>query len=305
MINKLIKKIEKNLSVKGKIAIGLVVLALLSNFAYNLLKPNDMILSAVKITNIANTSGGSGVILSSKENESLIITNSHVCRVIENGGYVHTNSNSYFVDSYKHSLNHDLCLIKVLDNLKINTKIASSRPIDYYEEAFIAGHPKLLPTVVTSGHFSGKMVITVLIGLKKCTAEDLQDSDNAMYCIFFGGIPVVKNYVSTLVTATIMPGSSGSGVYNKHKALTGLAFAGSGDLGYAWTVPYEYLKLFMEQEADILPFIKAKTEMAASSSKETGVQRVVRSCNTATTESPDTVKKICELVRKDLIWRQK
>jgi V8-like Glu-specific endopeptidase len=43
---------------------------------------------------------------------------------------------------------------------------------------------------------------------------------------FVGGIPDIMQYDSTLVTATIMPGSSGSGVYNENKELAGVVFAG-------------------------------------------------------------------------------
>jgi len=55
-----------------------------------------------------------------------------------------------------------------------------------------------------------------------------------------------------LVTATIMPGSSGSGVFNEDMELSGLAFAGSGDLGYAWTVPYEDMMYFLNKELENL-----------------------------------------------------
>lgn len=207
----------------------------------------EMASAAVAITTPSERSGGTGVILESSSSESYILTNNHVCHVVVNGGIVKTDNNrKYEVVSYRPSAMHDLCLITVKADLGVNTAIANKAP-ELYEDAAIAGHPNLFPTVVTRGHFSKIDRGEVVIGTRTCTEEELH-SGAAMFCLFMGGIPVVKSYEMQLVTATIMAGSSGSAVYNSRGQLSGLVFAGQGDLGYAFIVPFEYVEGFLNNE---------------------------------------------------------
>lgn len=55
----------------------------------------------VMLTNKEKTSGGSGVIYSSSSKGSLILTNAHVCKGLQNGGLATTNTGSYLVERYK------------------------------------------------------------------------------------------------------------------------------------------------------------------------------------------------------------
>jgi len=175
------KKIE-SIPMTLKLVIGSIVVLSLVHTSSTIIKKNDVTESSVKIVRSDQRSGGTGVIISSSNTESRILTNSHVCKVIENGGLVISPKGQFRVFSYTHSQNHDLCLVKVKDNLGVNTKIASNPPRKYYEKGFISGHPKLLPNVVTSGHFSGKMIIQVLTGFEKCSEEDLRNPNLVLMC---------------------------------------------------------------------------------------------------------------------------
>jgi S1-C subfamily serine protease len=210
--------------------------------------------SSVMITTLNGLSGGSGVIFSSYETYSIILTNKHVCEVIKYGGSVVTNDNQkYFISLYKFSKIHDLCLIQVNNNLKINSKLSITAPKPG-EPAYIVGHPNLLPTTITEGHFSGHQTIEVLVGIKPCTSEHLTVPE-AILCVFMGGIPDYKAYDSQVVSALIKPGSSGSPVYNSRGEIAGLVFAGSGDIGFAFVVPYEYIDLFLTKELNGLDLL--------------------------------------------------
>lgn len=209
---------------------------------------NDVFKNSVEVTNMAANSGGSGTVLLSSKSDSYVLTNSHVCNLVKNGGLVTGDQGQYLVNAYKESKLHDLCVIRVSGNLGYNTNIANKAPRLYYDSASIAGHPHLMPEVVTKGHFSGRSIIQVLIGTKKCTADDLNDPNKVALCMILGGLPLIKSYDSVLVTATIMPGSSGSGVYNSKGELAGVVFAGQGDFGYAWTVPYDAMYNFLFRE---------------------------------------------------------
>jgi S1-C subfamily serine protease len=199
--------------------------------------------------------GGSGVILRSTQNESFILTNKHVCDLVKSGGKVVHEGASYEVQEVKPYPKHDLCLVKVFHSFGINVRIAREAPA-LYSSATIAGHPSLMPTVMTHGHFSGKETIKIIADIRPCTEKDMEE--NGLFCVFLGGIPVVKSFETQVVSATILPGSSGSPVFNSRGELSGMAFASrSQELSYAYIVPYEYLYDFMRTEGQ-LEWIKTK-----------------------------------------------
>lgn len=309
---------KKKQSSTKSLIVKLTIVALLVLGTIKLLSPanpprNDVQSSAVMITNTEGTHGGSGVILSSSQTRSEILTNSHVCRVVENGGMVKTKNREYAVTSYKHSKTHDICLITVDANLRINTAVAKETPDPYYETARISGHPSLFPNVVTSGHYSGKKVISVMTGVRPCTEEDIKDERKVILCMLMGGIPEIKRYESTLVTATISPGSSGSGVYNDKGELTGLVFAGAGNLGYAWTVPYEFLINFLEKEQQTIEASRPNNTIDIFSGQGSGrnqlkpnfneieaINKVYEVC-----ENPkDKMKQFCSNLSSDMVYRK-
>lgn len=210
----------------------------------------DLKARSVKIVNFEKNSGGSGSIISSSHRESTILTNNHVCEVVVNGGLIIAGTKEYAVTSFKRSQRHDLCLITVGANLGVNTKIASEAP-ELQEEASVSGHPRLLPNVITRGHFSDKQIISVMTGVRECTKEDME-SPNMLLCFFLGGIPEITTYEAQLVTAYIQGGSSGSPVYNAYGEIAAVVFAGSGEISQAYTVPYEAVATFFEVELPIL-----------------------------------------------------
>jgi S1-C subfamily serine protease len=202
------------------------------------------------------SSGGSGVIYKSSEKESVILTNKHVCEVIQAGGLVGTAKKTYKIDSYKLYPKHDLCMVRVLANLKVNTQLAKKRP-KLYSHAFVSGHPALLPHVLTEGYFSSSRTIDIAIGMKDCDGSE--KPEEMMYCMIFGQVPIIRSFRGQLVTATIMPGSSGSGVFNEDGDISGLVFAGNAQgLSYGFIVPYDFVKDFVDN-ADKYKWQRPKT----------------------------------------------
>lgn len=203
--------------------------------------------TSVKILNAKMNSGGSGVIISSSDTGSKILTNKHVCGVIQNGGVVKSHSQEVSVASYKLYPKHDLCLVTVRENLGVDTHLASKEPA-IFSDINVSGHPALLPYIRSKGHLSDKRIIAVMIDTKKCDGKE--EGDEKMYCAFLGAKPIIQDFDSQLVSALIMPGSSGSGVFTTGGELMGLVFAGSGDgLGYGSIVPFKYLQDFLANEA--------------------------------------------------------
>lgn len=252
-------------------------------------------LTSVMITRYDGRSGGSGVIISSNKNSSQILTNAHVCEVIKNGGIVRSDIAKGIVKNYKVSEIHDLCLITTNNNFKVNTVIAESSP-DLYEDAITVGHPHLLSTIVTRGHFSQKELITIVVGTKPCTQNESEE--DSVFCQYFGIIPIIKTYEAQVVSSTIMPGSSGSPVYNKNGEIAGLVFAGSGDFGYALIVPFEYISGFFEYELQTLPVrFPNDASRISDDSEETKVW--IKACGQ--NEIPNKIRMVCNLVSKSLL----
>lgn len=207
--------------------------------------------TTVKITNEAQNSGGSGTIILSSSDSSYVLTNAHVCDVARYGGRVIKESGASFsVESYRKSKTHDLCLIRVAANLGANVEVAAENAY-LLETSIVSGHPGLLPIVKTEGHFSGREIITIMTDIRACEESDYKDPVLGILCTMLGGrLPVFKNYDAQLVTNLIMPGSSGSGVYNSVGQLTAVIFAGQRGLGYGFVVPYEYVIRFLLNDSD-------------------------------------------------------
>jgi S1-C subfamily serine protease len=202
----------------------------------------DYAKTSAMITLPEKNSGGSGVILTSNTSMSTVLTNKHVCQLIQNGGLVITDQGEYPVHSFRVYKRHDLCLVTVLANLHTSNKLADVPPT-IYSNITIAGHPALMPTMVTTGHFANKMIISLMVGVQKC--DGTESNDEQLMCLITGKKPLIQAHQAVPVTATIMPGSSGSGAFNDKGEIAGLVFAGSGDLSYGLLVPYEYVKDFL------------------------------------------------------------
>lgn len=261
--------------------------------------PANLAKPTVMITNLQKTSGGSGVVIRSSDNESIILTNGHVCKVARNGGLVITDDQeSYPIVSFVLSQIHDLCLLKVSSNLNLSAPFAKHAP-KTYDTALISGHPHLLPTTITPGHFSGKHVIQVMIGIRSCSPEEAADPRIGLFCILAGGIPDVKNYESILVTATILPGSSGSAIYNGKGEISALVFAGSGEFGYSESVPYEYIAYFLKVELPtLIPQVPNMSVNFASNrnSSKYYLSKVSEVCKNTKVVLQ---QKICDLLQED------
>lgn len=259
--------------------------------------------ATVMITNLAETSGGTGVVYNSSTTNSEIITNGHVCGVVKNGGIVKNDNIKGFVTSYYVSKLHDLCLIKTNANFNAESTIAKTPPA-IYSQAAVSGHPHLLPTLITKGTFTNKLVVSVMTGFRQCEEADLQNPDTSLLCLLTGGIPVVKNYESQVVGATIQAGNSGSAVYNESGEVAGLVFAGSGDLSYGMIVPQEYLYSFIKDELPLAQFVQPNTTLGI---EDLGLKNKLKSVcfrYRLGDENLAPIAKYCNLVNTDLIFNK-
>jgi S1-C subfamily serine protease len=224
-----------------------------SQMAYSSALTDKIRAATVKLTNIKETTGGSGVILRSGVTTSVILTNAHVCELFVDGGVVTTTANTkHLIHSLKISESHDLCLVKVRADLEVNTKVSKFPPA-VGDEAYVSGHPTLLPQILQKGEFFDSLMIELLVDLRKCTKAETEQ--NPFMCILFG-FPIIKTYEAQLVSTMVEGGSSGSGVFDTWGQVVGVVFAKRGS-GYspAFAVPYTYVRHFVTKEHKTLKWL--------------------------------------------------
>ena len=286
---------------------GVILIVFLMSMSSTILtnyKKDKIAKTTVMITRMTR-GGGTGVILKSSTNESQILTNVHVCEAIENGGVVNTSTgNKHLVTKIAKSQFHDVCMVYVQADLGVNTPLASKSP-ENYTLATVSGHPNLLPVTVTKGLFGDKQSIQVFMGIMPCDDSDKTDPGVAQVCAFFGGIPVLKTFDARYVSATIMPGSSGSAVYNSDYEIGGLVFAGSGELSYAYTVPYEYVSYFVNDEPKNIEQINYVTTLVDQLAKEQQKEKyntyIMEKCKVPVNTN---IEQHCKVITKDLEFRK-
>jgi len=211
----------------------------------------DFMKVSVKVLNSAGNSGGSGLILSSGQGGSIILTNKHVCNATK-GGVIETPGHlTHRIHYLKIDPSHDLCLIGIDADLGIDVKIANKAP-EVGDKSIVVGHPALLPVIVTEGHFSEHMIVTLIESYKDCETADYLDLLLARTCLSSGKIPQFVTREGHLVSSLIMPGSSGSPVFNDSGELAGVIFAGQGSLSFGIAVPLESIWQFIKKQRSMM-----------------------------------------------------
>lgn len=257
--------------------------------------------SAVMIVNSQASSGGTGSILSSSNKGSYILTNKHVCEVVQRGGYVIKEKLKSKVVSYREYDKHDLCLIKVKNNLGVNIKLAATEP-EMADVSAVSGFPQLYPNTITRGHFSDKLIVKVMIGEEECTEEEFLTN---MMCMFFGIKPIVKPFKAQHTSNLIQPGNSGSAVLNSKGELAGVVFAGSGDLGFALIVPHEFVVDFIKNKnkyEELIPDLGFKLD-DDSLFEDDHLETINFVCK-LTLFKPKQIKEICQNTFFDRLHRK-
>ena len=260
----------------------------------------DIAKTAAMITNMKGNSGGTGVVLHSSFFSSQILTNRHVCQVVKFGGLVTTDGHKATVSSFVTSETHDLCLITVNEDLGVNTEVAKESP-ELYSPSIVSGHPALLPTLITHGIFSHKEIIEIMTEVRKCTEDEFK-GQYGLVCLLLGGMPVIKTYVAQVSSSLIMPGSSGSAVWNSSGRIAALVFAGAGNLGYSHLVPVEFINNFLQNE---VPKLETKFPLDDSLSKlQTEPEQKLRNAckDTNNVIQYMIIKNYCKYVDLDFVY---
>lgn len=257
------------------------------------LKVSDLRKSSVRIYNPEKNSGGTGAVIKSTEHGSKILTNKHVCRLIEQGGVVNREGEDYEITHYKKFADHDLCLVAIKEQLKVNTVISKDKA-NISDVVYVSGHPNLLPHIVTKGHLSDVVSIKLVVGMRPCKKNDV-----SLKCMFFGGFPVVRKFESQVVSNLIKPGSSGSAVFNTKGEIVGVVFAGSGrNFSHGFIVPQKYIHYFLSV-AKFNNYVPVGTKV-----NDYGIEGRVFNYNKCRQSTQEKIQTMCNELEDNLIWRK-
>jgi hypothetical protein len=173
------------------------------------------------ITNPGPIIGGGTGFLLDLGNESIIMTNRHVCEGVGQYGKVDVHFSKpvkRVTLEYRIFSLHDLCIITPPKDLKGGLKLA----LNTYprQNAYIVGHPRLLPIQMAEGFIESEDIFGVM------------DHDGS-----------ITNITGVRIKVDSHPGNSGSPILNSDGEVIGVLFAGSPI--HSVMVPLYMVKLFI------------------------------------------------------------
>lgn len=237
---------SKLVRILSAIALGVVLGFPLSN----LVRPADPLRSVVYVTNKEGTSGGTGFHVRAKSGEKYLVTNAHVCEGIEKDGEVYVRLATEDLPIPRHVLQKspttDLCLVEALPQAK-PVEMAESDP-GAGDLLTAIGHPKLFQMTETSGLVIGPRKITMLDRLIPLPGEcDEPKHERKEIDILFFKVPACLIHLDAIqTTVVILPGSSGSPLFDEAGKVRGVAFGADSNDNWAAIVPVSDLREFLE-----------------------------------------------------------
>lgn len=213
-------------------------------------KPKDYKLVTGLVEDYDRSGGGTTVLYKSSKNGSLFWTNKHVCINLLDGGRILLNNEAYDVKELLFYKDHDLCMLKIKENLKLDLVLAKSAPQEY-DEVTAVGYPLLKGPIISKGYIVNSEMILHGSPLDMCYPLDT---------LFYRCEENKKKFdelSSTFVAIFVTFGSSGSPLFNTAGELVGLVMAKDKEAGfsYGYAVPLNYLKDFASQINNNTKFI--------------------------------------------------
>lgn len=206
--------------------------------------------SVVMLTNLIQTSGGTGFFVRTPSGKLKILTNGHVCRLAgPDKGLMVIGENDVGV-AYVEAVyeNNDLCLLDTPIEAPA-LKIASS--VRNTENVYVLGHPLLEPKTLVSGQISGSRTVQVMQGydVPNCTGPTYHQVPPDFIGFLVGAkYACIRETEATIATTNILPGNSGSPVLNAYGNVVGVAFAGAPGTVRAMIVPLDDVQDFLKDK---------------------------------------------------------
>lgn len=196
--------------------------------------------------------GGTGFVVRTAFGGNVILTNSHICGIDE----IYTLSLVTGEELKQVALDviDDLCAVyPVYGGLtKDSALVVANKPLEIGERLYVAGHPRLQPTTLTTGEAYLTLQELVPIGYKEATENrahiKCETLSGDLLLELLSGIFCLVNRTSQRITAKIMPGSSGSPVVNSWGEVEGVVWGYATDEAMGLAVPLNRIRSFLGYE---------------------------------------------------------
>lgn len=208
----------------------------------------DPLLSVAYVTNKEGTSGGTGFHVKAPSGKMYLVTNGHVCKGVEKDGVVYVRlgegDTSVPRNVIQESPSTDLCLVEPLPQARA-VKLSEKDPESGDILAAI-GHPRLFQITKTQGITIGPRKVEFIQSFnpEPGTCDEPKNVRKEITLLFWK-IPACLVAVDAIqTTITILPGSSGSPIFDEQFRVKGIAFA-SDESAWAAIVPVTQLNTFL------------------------------------------------------------
>lgn len=250
------------------IAIGTAIVLLMLNPEEPQPNPVDQaieisIQTSALVYDPRNNSGGSGVVIYSDLEKTLVLSNSHVCTALNmEFAKIKLYTGEFQVQAHKLYPIHDLCLLK-LHNAPSRSVRITSVPLGASEPIVITGFPGFArhrPIITEVGFSSNNFEFEDVVPVRDCTQEEYADEtgENYAMCVITGKVFEYRTFKYILVTFRVHPGFSGSGILNMQGELVAVLFIGGrGATNYGGAVPTVYIWDFL-YNSDSQPWIYSR-----------------------------------------------
>lgn len=202
----------------------------------------------VRILNTDGTSGGTGFLLRVPGGRSMLLTNKHVCGLADKDGrIVALTADGYYYNTtvLAQSTEDDLCF---LNTPPTSGGLELASDVSDGQRVYILGHGLLEPIALAQGNLGGELFLELVVSVNQPCIQGQTEIDPGELGEFFG----IENFcaqrfLSQMVTATTLPGNSGSPVLSETGSVVGIVFAGldTGVRGYM--VPSRRIEKFINE----------------------------------------------------------
>ncbi len=201
-----------------------------------------------------NGGGGTGFAIKGMSGKTYILTNRHICRSSKSGFLKAIyGKDTFIVKVIKESESNDLCIVEAPDSVRTGLRLA--RSVKLGERAYAVGHPLLEAITVTEGELSSYMSIPMQIG-ENVTPDECKPpynriidvSDNPFALIAGVWNVCIEDIQCNSSTIPILPGNSGSPVFNIWGNVIGVVFAATESGVHSYIVPLVVVMEFLEDK---------------------------------------------------------
>lgn len=248
-----------------KTLVTILVLSTLIVLNFSSLSPKQLYHSAIRkyvgsrvVILTEGKGGGSGFHATGASGTTYIVTNTHVCNIVDESGIITVidfTGTKHKRKVLKRHKNHDLCLVEGLPGF---SGLSVSNSSFLGQIVNLVGHPALRPLSISEGEVVGTKRIALIIGKDipdhMCFGDQIdltksKDLGALIFALLNGTttICVGRALRSTMFHGITYGGNSGSPVVNSWGTVVGVLFASGGHLTDAYLVPGDILEKFLKE----------------------------------------------------------